>query len=80
MKLSHLSDWLIPLEVFATGLIILGVALNAYNVYPLNIIVGLATCITWGVISLAWRKVSLLTVQVICGIMYIVGWLHVWRM
>lgn len=64
-------EWWI--EWISTAVLIIGVALTAYNVYPLNIWLSLLGNIGWFVIGWIWKKYSLLTIQVVISIIYILG-------
>jgi hypothetical protein len=64
-------EWWI--EWVSTAILIIGVALTAYNVYPLNIWLSLLGNIGWFVIGWIWKKYSLLTIQVVISIIYILG-------
>jgi hypothetical protein len=64
-------EWWI--EWVSTAVLIIGVALTAYNVYPLNIWLSLLGNIGWFVIGWIWKKYSLLTIQVVISIIYILG-------
>jgi hypothetical protein len=64
-------EWWI--EWVSTAILIIGVALTAYNVYPLNIWLSFLGNIGWFVIGWMWKKYSLLTIQVVISIIYILG-------
>ncbi len=64
-------EWWI--EWVSTVVLIIGVALTAYNVYPLNIWLSFLGNIGWFVIGWMWKKYSLLTIQVVISIIYILG-------
>jgi len=57
----------------STAILIVGVALTAWNIYPLNVWLSLAGNVGWFVVGWIWRKYSLLTIQMIVSIIYIVG-------
>ncbi len=61
------------LEWTATVLLIAGVALTAWNVYPLNIYISLAGNFAWLLVALLWRKWSLITIQFVIILIYIAG-------
>jgi hypothetical protein len=61
------------LEWFATVLLIFGVALTSWNIYPLNIYVSLAGNFAWLLVALLWRKWSLITIQFVIILIYIAG-------
>ena len=60
-------------EWLATSVLILGVALTAWNVYPLNIWVSFVGNAMWVVLGIMWRKWSLITIQIVVSIIYIAG-------
>ena len=53
------------IEIIATISLIAGVALNSYNVYPLNLYVNIIANIFWFVLGVRWNKWSLITIQVV---------------
>jgi hypothetical protein len=61
------------IEWFATVLLIVGVALTSWNIYPLNIYISLAGNFAWLLVALLWRKWSLITIQFVIIIIYIAG-------
>lgn len=61
------------LEWTATILLIVGVALTSWNIYPLNIYVSLAGNFAWLLVALLWRKWSLITIQFVIILIYIAG-------
>ena len=61
------------LEWAATILLIVGVALTSWNIYPLNIYVSLAGNFAWLLVALVWRKWSLITIQFVIILIYIAG-------
>ena len=69
-NLKSLEWWF---EWGSTIILIIGVALVAYNVYPLGIWFSLAGNVGWLVVACMWRKYSLLTIQAVVAIIYISG-------
>jgi len=69
-KLKSLEWWM---EWGSTVILIIGVALTAYNIYPLNVWLSLAGNFGWFVVGWMWRKYSLLTIQVVVTIIYVAG-------
>ena len=61
------------IEWGSTTILIVGVALTAWNIYPLNVWLSLAGNFGWFVVGLIWRKYSLLTIQIIVSIIYLMG-------
>jgi hypothetical protein len=57
----------------STAILIIGVALTAWNIYPLNIYLSLLGNVGWMIIGLMWKKWSLITIQIVVTIIYIAG-------
>lgn len=68
--------WVI-LEVLATGTLIVGVAFNSWNVYPLNLYINVLGNFFWFLLALHWRKLSLLVIQVVVLGLYLAGTIKV---
>jgi hypothetical protein len=64
-------------EWASTAVLIVGVALTAWNIYPLNIWVSLAGNAMWVVLGVMWRKWSLITIQTVVTVIYIAGLLSI---
>jgi hypothetical protein len=71
MFIGKPRDWW--LEWGSTVVLIIGVTLTAYNVYPLNIWISFAGNLLWLATSLVWRKWSLMVVQLIISLIYVGG-------
>lgn len=71
MKLDHEFF----LEWTSTALVILGAVLTAWNIYPTNLAVQFVGNVGWFVVGFLWRKWSLMTIQTIISIIYLVGFL-----
>jgi hypothetical protein len=69
--MTKTNEWL--LEWGSTFVLIIGVTLTAFNVFPLNVYLSLAGNFGWFVLSVYWKKWSLVTVQVIVSAIYVVG-------
>jgi hypothetical protein len=63
-------------EWLATAILIVGVALTAWNIYPLNIYFSFLGNAMWIVLAIMWRKCSLITIQTVVTIIYILGLLY----
>ena len=61
------------MEWGSTALLLVGVALTAFNVFPLNLWVCLAANVGWTVMGIIWKKWSLLIVQAVVSAIYIFG-------
>lgn len=60
----------------ATAILMCGVALAAYNVYPLGAWISLAGNLGWFCIGIMWKKWSLIVIQVLITILYGSGLLN----
>jgi len=60
-------------EWISTAILIVGVALTAWNIYPLNVYFSLAGNLGWAIIGVMWRKWSLITIQFVVTIIYVGG-------
>lgn len=65
--------WQFWFEWISTAVLIAGVALTSFNIYPLNVWVSLIGNIGWLALGYLWRKWSLLIVEVIIVAIYLVG-------
>jgi len=61
------------MEWVATAVLIAGVALTAWNIYPLNVYFSLAGNFGWLIVGYMWRKWSLITIQLVVSIIYVAG-------
>ena len=61
------------MEWGSTALLLVGVALTSFNIYPLNLWVCLAANVGWTVMGILWKKWSLLIVQAVVSAIYIFG-------
>ena len=80
-------DWSLPngmgmkidseffLEWTSTALVILGAVLTSWNIYPMNLAVQFVGNVGWFIVGYMWRKWSLMTIQAIISVIYIVGFL-----
>jgi hypothetical protein len=66
-------DWEFWIEWSSTAILIVGVTLTAWNIYPLNVYFSLAGNIGWTTIGIMWRKWSLIVIQAVLSFIYIVG-------
>ena len=66
-------NWEWYMEWGSTALLLVGVALTSFNVYPLNLWVCLAANVGWTVMGILWKKWSLLIVQAVVSAIYIFG-------
>lgn len=61
------------IEIIATVTLVAGVALNSYNMYPLNLYVNIVANVFWFMLGLQWKKWSLIVIQIIVLGIYISG-------
>lgn len=67
------SRFWIVVEVLATVTLIVGVAMNSWNIYPLNLYVNIVGNLFWFFLALHWRKLSLLIIQFVVLGLYLAG-------
>lgn len=72
-ELINRFDYLFFLEWVSTGILLTGVALTAVNIYPLNIYVSLVGNIGWLFVALCWKRPSIITVQLVISVIYLIG-------
>ena len=60
-------------EWAATLVLIVGVALTSYNIYPENVVISLIGNAMWIVLAIWWKKWSLIVIEVIITSIYIAG-------
>lgn len=63
-------------EWISTLILILGVYFTAINYYPLNVYISLLGNFGWLIVSIMWRKYSLITVQIVIVAVYVGGMLY----
>lgn len=54
-----------------------GVALTAYDIFPLNLYVSLVGNLIWVAVGLVWRKPSLIIVSAVISAVYVSGLIRV---
>lgn len=67
------TKWWIFIEWIATITLIIGVALTSWNIYPINIYMSAIGNFLWLLIGFYWRKLSLIIIQTVIMIIYVVG-------
>ena len=65
-------------EWVATVCFLISVALTSLNHYPAYLYTSLLTNLLWLIVGIVWKKWSLITVEAIVCIMYIVGIVKYW--
>ena len=61
------------LEWTSTFIILTGVLLTNLDMRPYHLIISLIGCIGWLILSILWKKYSLMLIQIILIIFYSVG-------
>jgi hypothetical protein len=67
-KVEFVIEWL------STAILMVGVWLTAINHYPLNIVFSLAGNFGWLIVGIIWRKWSLITIQLVVSLLYVIGY------
>jgi hypothetical protein len=57
----------------STFILLCGAALTSLNVYPMNVFLSLAGNVGWLVVSVMWRKPSLIVIQLVISVIYVAG-------
>jgi hypothetical protein len=70
--------WVFWLEWFGTAIVLIGVAMTSYNIYPSNLYMGLLGNFIWAIVGWKWRKWSLLVIEAAISILYVAGIISVW--
>lgn len=61
------------IEWSSTFILLGGAALTSLNIYPMNVFLSLAGNLGWLVVSLIWRKPSLIVIQLVISCIYVAG-------
>jgi hypothetical protein len=61
------------LEWSSTFILLCGAALTSLNIYPANVVLSLVGNLGWLVISLMWRRPSLIVIQLVISFIYVAG-------
>lgn len=69
-KIEFIIEWV------STVILMIGVWLTAINYYPLNIVFSLLGNFGWLIVAIMWRKLSLITIQLVVSLLYIVGYIY----
>ena len=57
----------------STFILLCGAALTSLNIYPMNVFLSLAGNLGWLVVSVMWRKPSLIVIQLVISVIYVAG-------
>jgi len=66
-------SWEFWFEWSMTIILIIGVVLTSFNIYPLNLWILLVGNLGWVFLGIIWKKWSLIIVQSLITIIYIAG-------
>jgi hypothetical protein len=61
------------IEWASTTLLIVGVVLTSYNIFPINVWLSLIGNAGWIIVGVMWRKVSLIIVSTFISMIYLSG-------
>lgn len=61
------------IEILATVVLIIGVALTSWNVYPINIYINVVGNFLWFLLAIKWNKWSLIIIQTFVLLLYFGG-------
>ena len=67
-KIEFIIEWL------STAILMIGVWLTAINHYPMNIVFSLLGNFGWLIVAIIWRKWSLITIQLVVSLLYVIGY------
>lgn len=66
-KIDYYLKWI------ATGLLIIGAALNSLNIYPYGPLMNLLGGFVWLAVSVMWKEAALITTNVVLASVTIIG-------
>ena len=66
-KVEFIFEW------GSTIILLCGAALTSLNIYPMNVFLSLAGNLGWLVVSVMWRKPSLIVIQLVITVIYVAG-------
>ncbi len=61
------------IEWSSTALLIVGVILTSYNIFPFNIWIAFIGNMGWIIVGMIWKKMSLVIVSIFLGVIYLSG-------
>jgi hypothetical protein len=65
-------------EWIGTAVVLVGVAMTSFNIYPMNLYMGLLGNFAWIIVGWKWRKWSLLVIEATISILYVAGIISAW--
>ena len=57
----------------STFILLCGAALTSLNIYPMNVYLSLIGNLGWLIVSLMWRRPSLIVIQLVISFIYVAG-------
>ncbi|NDB61336.1 hypothetical protein EB001_23295 [bacterium] len=60
-------------EWASTIILLSGAALTSLNIYPMNVFLSIVGNLGWLVVSIMWRKPSLIVIQLVITVIYVAG-------
>ena len=67
------KSWMFWFEWICTFVLLIGVVLTSFDIFPLNIWFLLIGNLGWIVLGIVWRKTSLIVLQTVITIIYVAG-------
>jgi len=61
------------LKWLANIVIVLATITNAFDIIPANKVLFLLGCVLWAWVGFVWRQPSLWSLNIFCGLIYIIG-------
>jgi hypothetical protein len=61
------------LKWLSHAIIVAATVANAFDFVPLNKVLFLLGCVLWTWVGLIWRQPSLWTLNIFCGLIYVIG-------
>ena len=66
-RIEFLFEW------GSTIILLCGAALTSLNIYPMNVFLSIVGNLGWLVVSIMWRKPSLIVIQLVISFIYVAG-------
>ena len=68
----NLNKWVV-LSWVANITVVLATITTALDIIPLNKVLFFFSCVLWTIVGMHWRQPSLWSLNMFCGLVYIVG-------
>jgi len=65
--------WLTIVEWTATACLLASVALSAFDIYPINAVIGLISNVLWVLVGIKWQRWSIVTSSAVVCMIYTAG-------